>query len=144
MPSASYPGFRRYVNLDPAQGPVRKASARAYVDLATGDVVSRRRAEGLSAKIIRGWHTVKYKTSRGVFNRVKRLPNGVMVWLAAKGMLLIDSGDDLAGTVAWRTFIRPTLSDTLKQQLAIREDIEDRAAELFIAGTVTTWVVRWR
>lgn len=132
------PGFR----------PLAHDKARRYVNTATGEIVSRRKAEGLTARgygagrLVKGWRTIGYKSLRGVMGRIGRLPNGVNVFIVAHGELLRDSGDETAGQMAWKTIVPVARSETVKT--FTKEDIEERAADVFVSGTIDAWAVRWR
>lgn len=142
--SLALPGFRE---LRPGEATYSK-SARRYLNLATGEAVSRRQAQGLTArgygagKVVKTWRTINYKTLRGVMGRLQRLPSGIVAFVVAHGQLLHDSGNDLAGTMAWKLVLPVTRSETLRTFTSGEVLLE--AHSIFVAGTIDKWSVRWR
>lgn len=134
----------------PGYQPIAGDKARRYVDINTGEIVSRRTAEGLTlrGRIDRfGWHVLRYKTLAGVDRAARRVPSGHKLFISAHGAGAPDTGSppraDETGTY-WRSVIPVTMSDEYQGVPNSREEVEERTAEYFILSSIDAWTLRWK
>lgn len=134
----------------PGYRPIAGDRAGRYIDISTGQIVSRRVAEGLTlrGRIDRfGWHVLRYKTARGVDRAARRVPNGHKLFISAHGVGQPDVGSppraDETGPY-WRAVTPVTDADAYRAAPNSREDTEERAAEYFIFSSIDAWALRWK